>query len=652
MKILFTSLLPILILQSAFSQKQFTIFSPKKDISVEVSIANKIYYSVKYKETIITLPSSLSLELRKKTLGIQPKVISCKENKIENTLKPVWGKATEIANNYTELVLTCEGNYAIEFRVYDDGMAYRFCTTLKDKITVVNEVVDYQFNENFDFYFPENEGYESKFALRDFYSLDKGKQLFLPLALQSKSKLNTFKILLTEADVIDYPSLILRKSEDWLTNMYGTFKKYPTAFNQGGYLDYTPIATTEADFIALTAGTRTFPWRAMVIVSSDKELLNQDLVYKLAKPSTIKDWSWVQPGLCAWEYWTNLHLEGVDFETGQNKNTYEYYINYATTNKIPYMLMDWKWSHVHDFGLLNKTMDLPYLMKLAKEKNVKIVLWTLAHTLYNGLEKNLDEMKKLGASGVKVDFFDREDQLSNQMYERIAAACAQRQMIVDFHGCAKPSGLHKAYPNILNYEAVMGNEYNLLGEGNSPLHHLHCAFIRGAIGPFDYTPGGFRNTIAGEFKANTAQPQVQGTRANQMAMFIAYEAGLQMLCDSPTEYTKSPELFSLLTQIPKTWDKTIALDGNINEYLLLARKSRNNWYLAAMTNGDERTLMADLSFLGEGNYKATMVCDGINANKIAKEYKITTQKVTAATKLVLKLAKGGGAFVKVEKEGV
>lgn len=307
--------------QSAFSQKQFTILSPSKDISVEVSISNKIYYSVKYKETIITLPSSLSLELKGTTLGTQPKVLSFKENKMENTLKPVWGKATEIANNYTELVLTCEGNYGVEFRMYDDGMAYRFSTTLKDKITVVNEIVDYQFNENFDFYFPENEGYESKYALRDFYSLDKSKKLFLPLTLQSKSKLNTYKILLTEADVIDYPSLILRKSEDWLTNMYGTFKKYPTAFKQGGYLDYTPIATAEADFIALTSGTRTFPWRTMVIVSSDKELLNQDLVYKLAKPSTIKDWSWVQPGLCAWEYWTNLNLEGVDFETGQNKNT-------------------------------------------------------------------------------------------------------------------------------------------------------------------------------------------------------------------------------------------------------------------------------------------------------------------------------------------
>ncbi|HEX8549594.1 MAG TPA: glycoside hydrolase family 97 catalytic domain-containing protein, partial [Cytophagaceae bacterium] len=541
-------------------------------------------------------------------------------------------------------------NYAVTFRVYNDGMAYRFATAHKDKITILDEEVKYRFKDNLSFYFPENENYESTFALKDFYSIDKPKKIYLPLVMQPKESTKLYRVLLSEADVIDYPSLLLKKSDDWLTHLDGTFKKYPTQFKQGGFLDYTPIATAEADYIALTSGTRTFPWRAIAIVPNDKALLDQDLIYKLAQEPKSKSWDWVKPGLCTWEYWSNINIEGVDFKLGQNTKTYEYYINFASAQKIPYVVFDWKWSLEHDLRVLNPEMDMPYLLKLAKEKDVKVVLWVLAHTLYKGLDNNVDYLKKLGASGVKIDFFDRDDQLSNQMYEKIADACAKRQLIVDFHGCAKPSGLHKAYPNILNYEAVYGNEYNVFGAGIPIDHHLKVPFIRGAIGPMDYTPGGFRNSIQGDFSVSTSEPKVQGTRAHQMAMFIVYEAGLQMMCDSPTEYLKSMDLLKLLAKTPETWDETVTLDGKIGEYVLVARRAGTTWYIGAMTNWASREMNVDLSFLGDGSFKATIVSDGINAEKIAKDYKITVESLSKSTAFKLNLAKGGGAYIKLEKQ--
>ncbi len=634
-----------------FAQKKYTLLSPDKSITVEVWLSNKLYYSVKYKEDIILTPSSMAMQLSNgNALGNNPKVVSIKETTINNMLKPVWGKRNTIENNFNELLVNLEGNYSVTFRAYNDGIAYRFNTAIKEKITVLNEEVNYKFKDNLDFYFPDNVGTESLFSLKDFYSVDKTKLIYLPLVIQPKLKSKSYRILLTEADVIDYPSLLLKKSDDWLTNFVGEFKKYPTAFKQGGFLDYTPMPTAEANFIASTNGTRSFPWRTMVIAPSDKALLNQDLVYKLAKEPVLKNWDWVKPGLCTWEYWSNINIEGVDFKLGQNTKTYEYYINFAASQKIPYMVLDWKWSEVHDLGILNPEMDIPYLMNLAKQKNVKIVLWVLAHTINRNLDANLDELKKMGAAGIKVDFFDREDQLSNQMYEQIAKACAQREMIVDFHGCSKPSGLHKAYPNILNYEAVFGNEYNIFGAGVPLPHHLNIPFIRGAIGPMDFTPGGFRNSVQGDFSVSTAEPKVQGTRAHQMAMFIAYEAGLQMMCDSPSEYAKSPQLLDLLSSTPTTWDETIAIDGNIGEHLLIARRSGTTWYVAAMTNWDARTISLNCYFLEKGNYKATIVADGINAEKIAKDYKISIENVSNPGTLQLKLAKGGGTYIKMEKQ--
>ncbi len=635
---------------TVFGQNTLLLSSPDRKIVTQIMLSNKLYYSVKYNDLSILAPSSMALVLGNgKVLGDFPKMISKKENTVNNTLTTVWGKRTTIQNNFNELTLTLEGNYNVTFRVYNDGLAYRFGTTMKEKITIVNEEVNYKFTDNMDFFFPDNLGTESLFSLKDFYSVDKTKTIYPPLLMKPKFKSQPYSILLTEADVIDYPSLLLKKSDDWLTNLVGNFKKYPLEFKQGGYLDYTPIATKEADYIALTSGTRNFPWRTMVIAPNDKSLLDQDLVYKLAQESTIKNWDWVKPGLCVWEYWSNINIEGVDFKLGQNTKTYEYYINFAANHKIPYMVLDWKWSEVHDLGILNPDMDIPYLMELAKKKNVKIVLWVLAHTITSGIEQNLDALKKLGASGIKVDFFDREDQRSNQMYEQIAKTCAKREMIVDFHGCSKPSGLHKAYPNILNYEAVLGNEYNIFGAGVPLPHHLNIPFIRGAVGPMDFTPGGFRNSVQGDFSVSTSEPKVQGTRTHQMAMFIVYEAGLQMLCDAPSEYDKSPQLFDLLTSTPATWDETIALDGKIGEHLLLARRSGSTWYVAAMTNWDARDITLNCSFLGNGNFKATIVGDGINAEKNAKDYKIVSENISNTTLLPLHLAKGGGAYIKIER---
>ncbi len=655
MKILLKlSLAVFLILQNIQSQgaEVFKLLSPNGVIQIEVSVSNKIYYKVSYGQEKVMQDSPIALMLNNNIiLGANPIVISKNVRKVDNLLTPLWGNAKFIDNKFNELTINFKQSFSLQFRAYDDGVGYRFITSFKEDIVIQDEQVAYYFAENLNFYFPTNQNSENEYIIKDFYSIDQKKSIYLPLLLRDKLKSKSHCVMLTEVDATDYPSLILKKSTDWLTNLQGEFKKYPSQFKQGGYLDYTPMPISEESFIAKTKGSRSFPWRAMIITHSEKELLQQNLVYKMAKEcAQPKNFNWVKPGLCVWEYWSNLNLEGVDFKIGQNKETYKYYFDFAAKYQIPYVVIDWKWSHVHDLYILNQEMDVPNLVKYASEKNLKVVLWVLAHTLYKDLEKNLDHIKSLGASGIKVDFFDRDDQLSNQMYERIAEACARRKLIVDFHGCARPSGLEKCYPNILNFEAVMGNEFNLLGNGFGVDHHLNVAYIRAAIGPMDFTPGGFRNMKNDEFKGNSVNPQVRGTRANQMAMFIVYPAGLQMLCDSPVEYSKSEDLFKLIANTPPTWDTTIALQGKLDEYLVVAKKAGNDWYIGALNSDEARLVDVDLSFLDESaTYAATIVTDGINADILPRDYKIVNKQATSKTTLNIRLARGGGTYIKLSK---
>lgn len=387
----------------------------------------------------------------------------------------------------------------------------------------------------------------------------------------------------------------------------------------------------------------------MVLEKNQYDIPYNDIVYKLSKPLKLSDVSWIKPGKVAWDWWHDYAVEGVDFVSGINTRFYIYEIDFAARHKLEYIIVDWKWTDKYDLTLINPEVDIEKIVNYAKSKNVGVIVWCPAYTLNKQLEKILDLWSGWGIAGIKVDFFERADQLANKMYERIAAAASKRKMIVGFHGAVTPSGLNRAYPNILNFEAVLGNEANKWTNDITPEHKAVIPFLRMLNGSMDFTPGGMRNSVAGNFTVINTLPNVQGTRCHEMALYVLYNESLKMLCDAPQAYEKEPLVLDFILKIPTVWDETYPIDGKCGDFLVAARKTKEIWYLAAITDENKRDLKVNLNFLDDNNYKATIFYDGLNSNRIGTDYEIKTETVNQKSILNLNLEASGGVVIRLEK---
>ncbi len=374
----------------------------------------------------------------------------------------------------------------------------------------------------------------------------------------------------------------------------------------------------------------------------DADLLTNQLVYQLAEPQEIADTHWIRPGKVAWDWWNANNLYGVDFRAGINTQTYKYYIDFASRMGLDYIILDEGWYKLGDLLSVVPAMNVPELVEYGRQKHVRIILWVVWKTLEDQLEQALDQFQKWGVAGIKVDFMQRSDQWMVNYYWKIAAEAAKRKMLVDFHGAYKPSGLRRAYPNVITRESVMGLEHNKWSTDVTPTHDLMLPFIRMVAGPMDYTPGAMNNAQPANFRVIFNRPMSMGTRAHQVAMYVVYESPLQMLADSPSQYLKELECARFIARIPTTWDDTIPLQAGVGQYVALARKHGNTWYLGAMTNEKARELNLDLSFLGGGKYSADILEDGINADHFGCDYRKVTRTVSKADTLKVRLAPGGG----------
>ena len=457
------------------------------------------------------------------------------------------------------------------------------------------------------------------------------------------------KIAITESDLYDYPGMYVKRPGNNNRHfLEGLFPQLPTKWEPGGWCQFNLKVTERTDYLAKTTGKRAFPWRVMAIGDEDIDLADNDLVYQLARPSMIET-DWIKPGLVAWDWWNDWNLEGVDFETGVNNQTYEYYIDFAAENGLDYVILDEGWSDQFDLFLQKPGIDVPYLADYAAKKGVKLILWCVWYPLDREMEKALDMFEEWGIAGIKVDFMDRDDQIMINYLERLAREAAKRKILVDFHGCPKPTGLHRTYPNVINYEGVRGNEYNKFDSLETPQHNIDIVFSRMLAGPIDYTPGAMNNSTKGNYFMNNSNPMSYGTRAHQLGMYVVYYGPLQMLCDAPTQYEKYPDILEFLSTVPVTWDQTIALEGKFGEYIAIARRKGNDWYIGALNDWTERDLEIDLSFLGPGSYKTQMFLDGVNANRHAQDYQVVNRKLTRRDKLTLNLKQGGGAAIILKK---
>ena len=624
---------------SHLSAKVIDVKSPNGELNISVDVKDKIYYSVSYGNDLLLKDCYLNLQLENETLGNNPKLRSTKKGVIDESVKrEIPLKNAVVKNHCNTLRMNFAGNYAVEFRVFDNGVAYRFITDKKGDNIVMGEDFVLNFPANYKAHLSQPNGFKTSYEYpythvnsEEYKATD--RMSYLPILLETDKP---YKILISEADLHDYPCMFLKSTGR--NGMQSLFPKVPLEFGEDG--DRSLKILKEADYIAKTAGKRSFPWRFMVITKEDKQLLENEMVYNLSTPCVLEDYSWIKPGQVSWEWWHDARLYGVDFRSGYNMDSYKYYIDFASKFGIPYIIMDEGWvKSTRDPYTPNPTINLAELIQYGKERNVKIVLWLTWLTV----ENNFDLFKTFadwGVAGVKIDFMDRSDQWMVNYYERVAKEAAKHKLFVDFHGSFKPAGLERKYPNVLSYEGVLGMEQ---GGNCRPANSIYLPFMRNAVGPMDFTPGSMLSAQPEDNRSTRANAMGSGTRAYQMALFVVFESGLQMLADNPVYYYRERPCTEFISSVPVTWDETKVLYAKVGEAVVVARRKGDKWFIGGITNNEGRTINLDLSFLPAGqSFTLTSFEDGINADRQAMDYKQRESKVNNATQLTIKMVRNGG----------
>jgi alpha-glucosidase len=640
-KTVFLLLALMFLAERAAAQGTYSVFSPNKQIELRIRLGEKIQYDALFKGTVLLENSTLSINIDRNTLGLKPKVKASKGRGYDSMLQPaVRQKFAEIREHYNELRLDMEGNYAVVFRAYDEGTGYRLETSLPQKeVKVYGEEVSLNFAGDYKVYYPQEESFfshnERKYLPIKLSQVAPAAIASLPAVVDAP---NGVKIAVADSDIEDYPGLWLHGTNG--NALAATFPPYPLKETLEKDRDFK--VTEAADYIAVTRGRRTYPWRLLGIAEKDGDLITNQLVWLLAKPSRVHDTSWIRPGKVAWDWWNANNIYGVDFKSRVNTQTYKYYIDFAYKYGLQYIILDEGWYKLGNVLDVVPEINMEELSAYARQKNVGIILWVVWKTLDDQFQPALDQFEKWGIKGIKVDFMQRDDQPLINFYHKVCRETARRKMLVDFHGSQKPATMTRTWPNLISAEGVRGMEWSKWSADAEPGHNLTLPFTRMFLGPMDYTPGAMLNATKKTFAPIHEQPMALGTRCHQLAMYVVFESPLQMLADSPSNYLREPEAMEFLAPVPTVWDETRVLDARLGEYVLVARRKDRDWYVGAMTNWTGRDLEVDFSFLPTGNFWLEAYQDGANADRYASDYKKTKTQIGNAKKLKITLAPGGG----------
>ncbi|MCD8302288.1 MAG: glycoside hydrolase family 97 protein [Prevotellaceae bacterium] len=582
------------------------------------------------------------------------KIGGSKAGKVTQSVDAPMYRQKHVDAECNTLTLGLGSGVSLELRAYDQGIAYRFVTKRKQDYTVESETAEFNFTDDYTAYLPYTTNEERPLAMAfqaTYGEAPLSQSRDLPAFLPATVDCGVAKVTLMEADLEAYPGMFLTAEG---TTLKGLFAQYP---KETGYWPWRKqLYVTEAmPYIAKCQGTRTLPWRIIAVSHEDREMPVNDLVYLLAAENRIGDTSWIQPGKVAWDWWNDWGLEHVSFKAGINTETYKYYIDFAARYGLEYIILDEGWYVPSSGDMLTVVpdVDLPEIVRYGQEKGVGVVLWTVFNVLDDQLEEACARYSQMGVKGFKVDFLDRDDQTAVEMAYRIAAKCAEYHLILDYHGIYKPTGINRTYPNIVNFESVFGMEEAKWTEHDAqdmPEYDVSFPFIRMQSGYVDFTPGGMRNATKADFQPVYYNPMTMGTRCHQAAMYVVHDSPFTMLADSPSAYEKEPDYTSFIAAIPTVWDETIVPQGKLGEYIVTARRLGNDWYVAGQTNWEGRELTLSFDFLGDGEYEADMLSDGINADKAATDYQRDRRALRKGDTMQVRLSSGGGFVMTIKKQ--
>ena len=644
-------LLCILCTFSAQAQKQYALVSPNGELKTNITAGKQLTYDITFQgqQVLATSPLSMTLD-NGEVWGENDKPSKATRKSVSGKVASPFYRADELIEQYNELTLQFKG-FQVIFRAYNDGIAYRFVNKTKKPFNVVDELVDYQFPTDATAsvpYVKPRKGvnkyansFENYYANVPLSKVDQEKLVFLPVVVSLD---NHVKVCITEVDLENYPGLYLTGQGN--TQLLGDFAPYPKKQEQGGHNMLQMNVLEVENYIAKVDQPRNFPWRVAIVTNEDKELASSNLSYLLAEPSRLEDISWIKPGKIAWDWWNAWNLDGVNFETGVNNDTYKAYIDFASKNGIEYVILDEGWAVNLKADLMQVVpeINLEELIAYATQKNVGLVLWAGYHAFNRDMENVCRHYAEMGIKGFKVDFMDRDDQEMTDFNYRAAQMTAKYKLLLDLHGMYKPAGLNRTYPNAINFEGVNGLE-QMKWEKNSTAqveYDVMIPFIRQVAGPMDYTQGAMRNAAKGNYYPCYTEPMSQGTRCRQLALYVILESPFNMLCDTPSNYEREQECTDFISAIPTVWNETIVLDGKMGEYIITARRNGDTWYIGGLTNWDARDVEIDLSFLSDKAYSGKLFKDGVNAHRIGRDYKSENIQAKKGDKMKIHLAPGGG----------
>ncbi len=644
----------LLYMATSVSADNYLVKSPDGKIAAEINTDNNLSLKFRFNGSELLKESSIGMKLKDgMEIGKNPKVKSHKLSNHKETINAPFYRQQNFATAYQELNLSLKNGFGIILRAYDEGVAYRFYTQRGGKTIILNETANYNFGKDKKAWLPytTNDKKPMAMAFQNIYdetAIDTAEQklAFLPATVDCGKA----KVTILESDLERYPGMWLQANGDYLK---ATFAPYPAkmAYYPWRHMSYVAEAS---DYIATSTGKRNYPWRVFAITEHDTQMPVNNLVYALASPNKIGDTSWIKPGKVAWDWWNDWNLKGVDFKAGINYETYKYYIDFAHNHGLEYIVLDEGWYNSKEGSVLKPIdeIQLPKLIEYAKQKGVGIVLWSVFNVMDENLETICKTYADMGIKGFKVDFMDRDDQTAVEMIERLAACTAKHHLILDLHGLYKPHGLNRTYPNILNYESVFGMEESRWTElkNDMPRYDVTFPYIRMMAGQVDFTPGAMRNGTKEDWRAIYTKPISMGTRCHQAACYVVQDSPFTMLADSPTNYEADEPYTQYIASLPVVFDKTIVPQGEMGKYIVTARKKGNDWYLGGQTNWDARTLSLKFDFLGEGDYEAQILKDGINANHDAEDYRIEKATLNKDSKMDMSLASGGGFVIKLIKK--
>lgn len=608
---------------------------------------NGLRYAVEFHGKRLMAESKLGLGLvGQPALGPGMKTTAAQPSSVDESYTIPVGKTSTVRDHYNALRADFQDaagrRLSIETRVYDDGVAFRYLVPEQpslQQVRIAHELTEFSYVTDATSYPLLLDGfqsaYEDDYQLRTVSSLHSDWLVGLPYLAEEPG---LGWVAITEANIDHYAGMYLRRGNE----------SFSVRAELAPRLDQPGVAVE-------TAAPFASPWRVLMIGDEPGRLIESNIVLNLNPPSKIADTSWIRPGKSTWDWWSGDAAPSVTFKTGMNTATMKHYIDFASASGFPYMLIDAGWAaapgsrpgddqQLADITNVNPAIDMPELLRYAKEKNVRLWLW--AH--WTSVDKYMDQafplFEKWGIAGVKIDFMNRDDQWMVGFYHRTVETAAAHHLMIDFHGAYKPDGLRRTWPNLITREGVMGKEYLKVSARTTPAHDATLPFTRMLAGPMDYTPGAFGNVNRENFVARDYMPMGLGTRAHELALYVVFESPLEMVSDYPERYQGQKE-FEFIRRVPSTWDEVHVIGGRPMEWISLARRSGSDWYVGSLTNWDERNVKLSLSFLPAGEFVAETCADAPDAAKEATHTTLSKQTVDRNTVLDVHMVSGGGNAV-------